>query len=367
MKKNKCTLIVDGNWLLMSSFNRIRNEFDKENDLEQRKNAKNQLINNISYTIISTLNQFPGVIDNVMFVRDKSSWRKSIEKPLMCMDDNYKGTRVYDIALDWDMIFGSLDEIQENLKDLNISWMCEEGVEGDDWMWFWSRYLNRNNINCIVWSSDCDLKQLVQQDKNTRCWTAWWNKRSGLTVHECYNINNIDVMSILLGETIENVSMNNLQKCVAGSYNIEYINPNDIINEKIMMGDISDNIKSLIRVKKNKKTSNVSKKDWQDLKEHFELDKEGQLEQQIDTIIDYLLSKKKFQECTYTKEEIKDMFNYNKTLVMLNENIIPQHIKDAMNKHIDEYDICDISQLKEHLTEKNSNDNYIDLLVQNLI
>jgi 5'-3' exonuclease len=63
MPKSKLTLIVDGNWLLMSRLSVLNNRFADEYELNQE--LKLMLIKSIN----KVLRLFP-VIDNVIFVAD---------------------------------------------------------------------------------------------------------------------------------------------------------------------------------------------------------------------------------------------------------------------------------------------------------
>ena len=74
MSKSKLTLIVDGNWLLMSRKSVMNNRF----------NTDEELIKELKLLMIKSLNvvlrTFPS-IDNIMFVSDGGSWRNNIEIP----------------------------------------------------------------------------------------------------------------------------------------------------------------------------------------------------------------------------------------------------------------------------------------------
>ena len=89
MSKSKLTLIVDGNWLLMSRKSVMNNRF----------NTDEELIKELKLLMIKSLNvvlrTFPS-IDNIMFVSDGGSWRNNIEIPEFLQKEGieYKGNRV---------------------------------------------------------------------------------------------------------------------------------------------------------------------------------------------------------------------------------------------------------------------------------
>ena len=91
MNKSKLTLLIDGNWLLMSRLSVIANLYIDDNEL--CKNLQLLMIQSIKKVI----KKFP-VIDNIIFCADGGSWRNNIEIPSINIDDEgniitYKGNR----------------------------------------------------------------------------------------------------------------------------------------------------------------------------------------------------------------------------------------------------------------------------------
>jgi hypothetical protein len=68
--KNKCTLIVDGNWLLISRLSMCKQSFDINASDEDKKLAKDELCDIMTRTINVTLCKLESAIDNVIFVAD---------------------------------------------------------------------------------------------------------------------------------------------------------------------------------------------------------------------------------------------------------------------------------------------------------
>lgn len=343
---NKCTLIIDGNWLLMSRLGLYMDRFKKSNPDEDKEQAKLQFIDFLAKSINVAINKFPSVVDNILMVQDGGSWRKSLPKPKLYQDESYKGTRKRDTDIDWQYVFGALDVLCKNFKDNDVTCICEYGVEGDDWAWYWSRLLNRQGTNCIIWTSDCDLKQLVQRDEETMRWTAWFNDKAGLVLPECYDDSNTDVMDLFMFGAQDDPWLMKLLNDTQGNYQITYINPYDIINEKIVCGDASDNIKSLVRVKKGTKTSRVTVKDWEKVSEGIETEQD--LEDRLDEVLGNILSMSKFKGCTDSLDDIKEMFSFNKQLVWLDKSTMPKPIIKVLNSHKDDYKVCDIDYLKNN-------------------
>ena len=94
MTTNKLTLIVDGNWLMMSRMASFIKLFDKSQPEIVKKNASKNLEEQMAKSIGIILNKFKE-IDNVVLVADGGSWRKklAIPKILLSEETTYKGNR----------------------------------------------------------------------------------------------------------------------------------------------------------------------------------------------------------------------------------------------------------------------------------
>ena len=116
MSKSKLTLIVDGNWLLMSRKSVMNNRF----------NTDEELIKELKVLMIKSLNvvlrTFPS-IDNIMFVSDGGSWRNNIEIPEFLQKEGieYKGNRVQDPNTDWKVIFDGYHDFIDTMKNCGIN------------------------------------------------------------------------------------------------------------------------------------------------------------------------------------------------------------------------------------------------------
>ena len=152
----------------------------KEQEFDDvKEHAKKELHELMAKSISVVLNRFP-VIDNIILVTDGGSWRKQLPVPEVIENVTYKGNRTTAKELDWKYIYGALTELSEQCKNLGVTVSNHSSIEGDDWIWYWSRRLNAEGTSCIIWSSDNDLKQLVQTDNNTLAFTAWYNDRNGV-------------------------------------------------------------------------------------------------------------------------------------------------------------------------------------------
>ena len=344
MLKNNTTLIIDGNWLMMSRLGMMRDKFSSELTDEQLQSATNDLVDFLAQSVNKIINFFESNIDNIIMVQDGGSWRKKIRKPKL-YKEAYKGNRVKDIGMNWDYIWKSLSIFCQNFKNLDISCFREDDCEGDDWCWYWSKTLNKNGTNVIIWSSDRDLQQLVRYNKN-KTWTVWYNDRAGLICHENLAPKE-DLLEDMLSLEMECSSFEHLKTDMINKMiDVHFINPLDIAMEKVICGDSGDNIKAIIRVQNGERIARVSEKEWGLVKESYEdfIDLEDFKKTAPDIIRD-LKNLKRFAENKDSGKDIYQMFLFNMRLVCLDAKYIPKKIRDLMNKHKEEYLLADLESV----------------------
>lgn len=340
MKRNNLTLIIDGNWLMMSRLSVLMNS---HNDMKSLCNDLNLLM---LKSIKIVLKQFSD-IDNIIFVSDGGSWRNSLDIPEFLNHDElgslveYKGTREKDESFDWESLFNSFDDFVALLNVNGITTSRIESIEGDDWCYHWTKLLNENNINCIIWSKDADLQQLVHTDNNS-CFTIWWNKQSGIVAEEVDN-NDFDFLFNPLYAT-NNTILNNVIK---SAKTIKYINPKEIVIDKIVRGDMGDNIFPIItkKSKNNTKTYRVTHKE-------LDLSLDYKDDDKIKEYIDGLLSLKKYKEITKPEEDIIEHFKYNRMLVCLDEEYYPDSVKEIFENNSNYNVSTNIDEIENILNAK---------------
>lgn len=324
---NKLTLIIDGNWLLMSRLSVLKNRYK----------TADELANNVFLLMIKSikivLNTFKD-IDSIVMVVDGGSWRKHIElgdisdglKKITEVDVvEYKGTRIKDDTIDWELIFSKFDNFQDILNQHNISISREQYVEGDDWCWMWSTKLNAQGTNTIIWSKDNDLKQLVNMDSNG-CFTVWWNKENGVFIN---NIEENDINWFFNSAYSENNKiLNNIIKRSAKS---TIIDPKSIVIEKIFKGDASDNIIPIaLRKARNTNSSKKFKISQKDLEQDIDINNDAAVKK----FFENLQANKSYGDRIIVNDIdfIMKHFEYNKKMVWLDESIYPKEILDKMNE-----------------------------------
>ena len=340
MRKNNCTLLIDGNWLLVSRFSVINGGFEKSSSEFVKEHSQTELQELMAKSINVVLNRFP-IIDNIILVTDGGSWRKQLPIPKSLENVTYKGNRSQSKELDWKYIYGALNNLSDQCKELGITVSNHSSIEGDDWIWYWSRRLNSEGTSCIIWSSDNDLKQLVQTSDNTS-FTAWYNERNGVWFDDTQNeVFEDDIDFFMSPIKCKSPLLNDLK---TAARNVSYINPDDIIMEKIICGDAGDNIKSVAKVYRGSKTYKVSNKMWSDIRKTLNINTLEDFLGSRNKIVGSITDVKKFNECPVS--DILEMIDYNIKLVWLHEDVIPETIVMYMNQC--DYKVIDISYIKSN-------------------
>lgn len=348
MSKSKLTLIIDGNWLLMSRLSVLGNKY--VDDHEMCKNLKQLMIRSIGVV----LRKFP-IVDNIIFVADGGSWRAKVPLTdwLQKMKDDsdqivgYKATRVRSDELNWELIFETYEEFMSVLQSTGINVCREKEVEGDDWCWFWSTHLNSQNTNCIIWTKDNDLKQLVNMNTD-KCFTALWNMDSGLFISE-YEEQELDFLfnnSFNENETIWN-------EVTDKSKNVSKINPKHIVIDKILKGDGSDNIFPIVL--RNSKSGSDKKFKISTKDINYSLDIKDK--NSIAEYIHELINSKNYKDRIFgdkTEQDIIEHFDYNKKLIFLNKESYPDEVLNIFTKY-GEYNVSkDISIAEDQINAQSN-------------
>ena len=335
MQNNKLTLVVDGNWLLMSRYFMKRDTFRMDLPDSVKENSSHQLADLMAQSISVILRQFRGSITNIIFVSDNRSWRKDYPMPL-CIEstDTYKGTRKNDETYDWKYIYKSISILSNNLKSIGVTTSNVYGVEGDDWCWYWSRKLNSEGTNVILWTSDEDVKQLIQEDEDTGAFTAWYERSKGLVLNSSMKPKKFDDEDDELGSFMTPIiPVNNIIKSLSKTTSVSYVNPINIINKKIYIGDQGDNILPIFTYSKKSKIYKATQKDWSKL---INFDNPGYIEEDWCSKLPklyneiYKIKTKGDEQNITTCDDFVEHAVYNKKMVWLDESQIPREVQSQM-------------------------------------
>ena len=350
---NKCTLLIDFNWLTISRFSVMMDKFEKSNPDPVIQAAKDELKETMARSINIILNRFP-CIDNVVIAADGGSWRKSLPIPETLHNITYKGHREQKVEYDWEAVFAASNELFKNCKNLGLTCTQFNNIEGDDWIWYWSRRLNADGVHCIIWSIDNDLKQLVQRDVNTGAFTVWYNDKNGLWIDENLKEPDLSDIDFFMHPTYSSPILETLK--LKSKYSVNYVKPDEIILSKVICGDSGDNIKSVFRYEKNGRIYRVSETEWSKISNEYNIMSINELLNGIQQTASAIANHKKYKPFKPILSEIEEMIRYNIKLVYLNESIIPETLLIAMNQQdYKEYDVAYIKSNYKMLLGEDDN------------
>lgn len=358
--KNKLNLIIDFNNLLLRSaclpgLSYSNSTFDKDEDVYD-------LLKKVTIDICYNVRLFSPT--NVILLCDSpNAWRKD----LLPDDENgYKANRIKDDTKNWDNFFKIVDEYKEVLVNKGFNVVSIPRAEADDLAALYKSKLYEVENECIVFiSSDKDWRQLIDFDAKMQKYVIVYNSTTNnkgrkklYTTQETMNFINEetvmthqDKISLLFGDNtysdICKKAINNVINNV--KVDIEYINPDYVIIEKIFNGDSGDNIPGYYTYYKTNKRgtykTTVTPTQIKKLSENL-----------------HIITMYDFEQCVdYIKPELEKIMNMSlpvdnneiirrqRTLVELNPNLFPLTIINAFEKIYNEqipFAIKDYSNIK---------------------
>lgn len=335
--KSKLTLIVDGNWLLMSRLAVIAGRYPDMHELNRE--LKLLMIRSINLV----LRTFPQ-IDNIIFVADGGSWRNTeipVPEFLQTEGIEYKGNRAHTLDIDWDIIFGGYEDFLKILTEHGVTVSKEKGIEGDDWCTWWSTFLNSQNTNVIIWSKDKDLTQLVNTNSDG-CFTVCWNKEGGIT---CMEKDDDDFNFLFNNEYSENDTL--FRGICNKSISVNKINPKTVVIDKIIRGDAGDNILPIILKKsKNENSTRQYRVAQKDIDMTLNIFDDAKVKEYVYELCENKAYKSRVND--RTPEQVYEHFLYNRKLVILDCSIYPQNIIETLEKYTT-YNCCKNLSEVEHI------------------
>lgn len=348
MKLGKHTLIIDGNYFVHSRLFVLPRP--KKEQLLGDRDGQEQFMRKLCIDFASEVRKMTPFVDQIVVAVDSKSWRKDLFP-----NAEYKGTRVADSSVNWENVFNVYTEFQDILAKQGVIIHKVPGAEADDILFGWSTQLNNEGKNCIVWTGDRDLIQLVNYNEATDAYTLWYynskrkllafegfetliNKSNDVEISNddlLFNMGSTDVLnSQLKGDFINWIAKNGVE--------IEEINCDDFIFSKILQGDKSDNIQSVVSWTKRTSTGSIrnysitEKQAIQILEKYREIEGNFHIdhffsEVQVKTIVDMIHA----VVGKSTIDEIRLRFNQNLDLMLLHYNTIPGGIQKAIYNEIE--------------------------------
>lgn len=348
MRLGKHTLLIDGNYFVFSRLFVMPKP--KRGKLLGDDKSRGQFMRKLAIDFASEMRKLKCVIDDVVVAVDSKSWRKDLYP-----EADYKGTRKHDESVDWDALYSLYGEFQDILATKGVTVHQIQGAEADDILFAWSTMLNGRGKSCIVWTGDRDLIQLVNYSDANDAHTLWYyNTKKSLYAYDGFlkdleqshtaDMSNDDMLFNMSSKSSMRDQYQDEIKTWINHNNIQVseVDCDQFILKKILTGDKSDNIPSVVTWQKemrNGKMRNYSITDNQAEKIMDQFIREN------DTFrIDYLFSsasKDTIADIIYrvvghsTPNLIKVNLSSNIALMLLHTKIIPDSIQKAIYEKID--------------------------------
>jgi 5'-3' exonuclease len=289
MKNKDTTLCIDGNFFIYSRLH-IMPKPKKTAIIVDGKSISTQLMSEekemkafmqkLAMDFASEVRKFQDIVNRIVFVVDSKSWRKDYNK-------TYKANRSLDDSIAWKNVFSIMKTFEGILEDKGIIVEKVAGAEGDDMIFAWSTYLNSLGEDCIMWTGDKDLLQLVNYNKATESFSLWYdNTRHRVGVYPGFDkwleisddeddIGEIDFLDMMdagddamMGQSKKQLLKNLV---VNGNLKVEKVFCDEFAFIKILTGDKGDNIESVcLKPSKNgEKRFKISEKKAQEILSMF--------------------------------------------------------------------------------------------------
>lgn len=338
---NNLTILVDGGWHMMRNVFHFEKGFRTSNSDAIKQATAQEFEETLARSFIKILNQFP-FADNIILMTEGGSWRKSITIPkhLQQLEITYKGNRVKREEVDWSYVYKAYANFSDGVAKAGITHSVVPQAEGDDLIWYWSRRLNKMGINTLIWSLDCDLKQLVQVDGNA--FTVWYNEKNGLVLPTKCEWPK-DVLEAMQHPPFQSEV---LTKLISRVKNCTYINPDSIVINKILCGDAGDNIKPIVQYQKNGRNYGFANRDYEAAVKDLKLYNMSDLLFEDCKLPSYICNIKRFKPYNFTEQLVTEMLHYNTKLVWLNESTVPKKLVEKMDQI--EYLHPDVAQIRNN-------------------
>lgn len=348
MKFGNHTLLIDGNYFIHSRLFVLPRP--KSGALLGDENSKGQFIRKLAIDFASEVRKMTPFVNQIVFAVDSKSWRKDLFPEAF-----YKGTRTQDSSVDWSAVYEIYDEFKLILAKKGVIVHQVKGAEADDILFAWSTYLNSQGKNTIIWTGDRDMIQLVDYSKATDGYTLWYyNTKKKLVAFEGFNellaknqeldINPEELLFNLDSPAHESDRIKNelVEWIKKNQIEIEEVNCDKFVFQKILMGDKSDNIKSVVTWQKSMKngksrTFSITDKQAESILNQYNKE-EGNF------VIDHMFNQtqvNKIVNLIYrvvghdTQDNILVRFNQNLDLMLLHYNTIPDPIQREIIKCIE--------------------------------
>lgn len=263
MKVGKHTLLIDGNYFVFSRLFVLPKP--KQGKLLDDDKQKAQFMRKLSIDFASEMRKLKMFVDDVVLAVDSKSWRKDLFPSAQ-----YKGTRKQNSNVDWTAVYAVYEEFQKIVASKGVTVHQIQGAEADDVIFGWSAALNARGKSCIVWSGDRDLIQLVNYSQTNDAHTLWYyNTKKTLYAYEGFSkdmetsaskdMTEDDMLFNMGGHHMlrDDYQRDILDWVNANKISIVEVDCDEFIFKKILTGDKSDNIASVVTWQKEMKNGKL--------------------------------------------------------------------------------------------------------------
>ena len=263
MKVGKHTLLIDGNYFVFSRLFVLPKP--KQGKLLADDKQRAQFMRKLSIDFASEMRKLKMFVDDVVLAVDSKSWRKDLFPA-----EDYKGTRKQNQTVDWPSVYAVYEEFQKIVANKGVTVHQIQGAEADDVIFGWSTMLNARGKSCIVWTGDRDLIQLVNYSNTNDAHTIWYyNTKKTLYAYKGFEkdmttsatkeISNDDMLFNMGGSAMlrDNYQGDIMDWVKANKVKIEEVDCDEFIFKKILVGDKSDNIQSVVTWQKEMKNGKL--------------------------------------------------------------------------------------------------------------
>lgn len=344
MKVGKHTLLIDGNYFVFSRLFVLPKPKGGALLLGDDK-QKSQFMRKLAIDFASEMRKLKMFVDDVVLTVDSKSWRKDLYP-----DAQYKGTRKQNKTVDWTAVYEVYEAFQQIVAKKGVTVHQIQGAEADDVIFGWSTMLNARGKSCIVWTGDRDLIQLVNYSNTNDAHTVWYyNTKKSLYGYKGFEADMAESASkdmteddMLFNMGGQHMMRDAYQRDImswvnANKISITEIDCDEFIFKKILVGDKSDNIPSVITWQKEMKNGklrnySITDKTAESIYKQF-------IKEYKDFKIDYLFSseaKDKLSDIIYrvvghsSLTLIKANLTNNIALMLLHNKTIPDPIQKAI-------------------------------------
>ncbi len=336
-------ILTDGNYIFHKTFGIFAGYGNVDpGKVLSKKSDQAMFIRKVATDLCSSLNNLPSG-GRLIFTADSKSWRREIE----IENGGYKSNRVKDENVDWTIFFDLLDSFGRQLEKMGFIYSKVQRAEGDDLLYGWSNYFNKNGEDCIIVSGDKDLHQLARyHGKN---WTVVWNsnnKKNILTIPENWKKDwlekEVEASIFDMGAVIS--PDKERLKLLSSKCDINEVDSEFFILNKMFIGDKGDAVPSVWEMRSNSKTMGFTAKkseslieamnnsdDWKDIKTMDLLENSDFL----NWASGFILRSMKDVDSSDNRKKVSDNIRRNYKLMWLDSSVLPVDLMESINNEVE--------------------------------